>query len=65
MRELKRKSPDKKCVLEQEQLHADGKIYVYDPTLQKVVENANAPDRNRRRYLDNYFLPLIKSSVSL
>ena len=49
MRELKRKSPDKKCVIDQEQLYADGKIFIYDLIQQKVVEIGNTTDANVKR----------------
>ena len=39
MRELKRKNPEKNCLMEKEKLFVDEKTFVYDEVQHKVVES--------------------------
>lgn len=42
MRELKRKSPEKNCFMEGDKLFVEGKIFVFNETDNKVVEQRTA-----------------------
>ena len=42
MQEVKRKSPEKKCFLEQDKLFVDGKIFMFNETERKVVEQKDS-----------------------
>ena len=48
MREMKRNSPEKRCFMEQDKLFVDGRVFIYNETEGRVVEQKDG----RRRSLN-------------